>query len=275
MGKAVRTQIKFLMGQKSAILVFSVLMVVMLRNFTENVLTFRGYDVISMYHPMKLLTLSFNKTIYNAESAIILIQIVPLLLCLPAALSLAKEQLTGQSVLMVARLGQKVYLWSKVISVFLVTAIVFTLPFLLEIILNCISFPLNATGDFYNLNAYEERLLASETLYQLPWLYQFSPYLYAVVCTMLFGVFVGILAAATITLSALVKVRFRVLLLLPSFLLLQLTLYLGGEGTTNWYNYTLFFNDVNRNTTFFAVLMGTLVTFILVGTTIASRKDEL
>lgn len=275
MGKAVRTQIKFLMGQKSAILVFSVLMVVMLRNFTENVLTFRGYDVISMYHPMKLLTLSFNKTIYNAESAIILIQIVPLLLCLPAALSLAKEQRTGQSVLMVARLGQKVYLWSKVISVFLVTAIVFTLPFLLEIILNCISFPLNATGDFYNLNAYEERLLASEALYQLPWLYQFSPYLYAVVCTMLFGVFVGILAAATITLSALVKVRFRVLLLLPSFLLLQLTLYLGGEGTTNWYNYTLFFNDVNRNTTFFAVLMGTLVTFILVGTTIASRKDEL
>ena len=57
-GKAVRTQIKFLIGQKSFALVFSVLMVVMLRNFIENVLTFRGYDVISLYHPMKMLALS-------------------------------------------------------------------------------------------------------------------------------------------------------------------------------------------------------------------------
>lgn len=78
-GKAVRTQIKFLIGQKSFALVFSVLMVVMLRNFIENVLTFRGYDVISLYHPMKMLALSFNKTVYNAESAIVLIQVVPLL----------------------------------------------------------------------------------------------------------------------------------------------------------------------------------------------------
>ena len=172
-GKAVRTQIKFLIGQKSFALVFSVLMVVMLRNFIENVLTFRGYDVISLYHPMKMLALSFNKTVYNAESAIVLIQVVPLLLCLPAALSLAKEQRTGQSVLMSARLGRKVYLWSRVISVFVVTTIVFSLPFLLQIVLHCVSFPLNATGDFYNYNAYEEELLASEALYQLPWLYQF------------------------------------------------------------------------------------------------------
>ena len=243
-GKAVRTQIKFLIGQKSFALVFSVLMVVMLRN-------------------------------YNAESAIVLIQVVPLLLCLPAALSLAKEQRTGQSVLMSARLGRKVYLWSRVISVFVVTTIVFSLPFLLEIVLNCVSFPLNATGDFYNYNAYEEELLASEALYQLPWLYQFSPYLYAVVCTVFFGVFFGIWAAATTTLSALVKVRFQVLLLLPSFLLLQLTLYTGESGTTNWYNYVFFFNDINRNTTFFVVLMGILVTFVLIGTTVASRKDEL
>ena len=274
-GKAVRTQIKFLIGQKSFALVFSVLMVVMLRNFIENVLTFRGYDVISLYHPMKMLALSFNKTVYNAESAIVLIQVVPLLLCLPAALSLAKEQRTGQSVLMSARLGRKVYLWSRVISVFVVTTIVFSLPFLLEIVLNCVSFPLNATGDFYNYNAYEEELLASEALYQLTWLYQFSPYLYAVVCTVFFGVFFGIWAAATTTLSALVKVRFQVLLLLPSFLLLQLTLYTGESGTTNWYNYVFFFNDINRNTTFFVVLMGILVTFVLIGTTVASRKDEL
>ena len=279
-GKAVRTQIKFLLGQKGFALVFLVLMGVMLLNFTQNVREFQGYDVISMYHPMKLLTLSYNKAIYRADNAMLLIQLVPLLICLPAALSLAGEQQPGQSVLLIARLGTKTYLWSKVTAVFVVTTLAFALPFLLEVVLNCISFPLEATGDFYNFNAYDPQRLTMESLYQLPGLYQLSPYLYAVVCTLLFGAFAGLLAAATVTLSALVRVRFRVLLLLPVFLLLQLTNYVGANGTTSWYNYILFFGEIvwgesTRNTPFFLALIAILTAFTLIGTALAARKDCL
>lgn len=273
--KAARVQIRFLIEQKISALVFLVLLILMLFNFRENVMDFRGYDVISMYHPMKLLTLSFNKTAYRADSAMMLIQLTPLLVCLPAAMSLDKERQTGQSVLIIARVGGKIYLWSKVIAVFVVTAVVFSLPFLLEIMLNCISFPLGATGDFYNLNAYEPQRLASEALYQLTWLYRLSPYLYAVAGTLLFGSFAGLLSAATVTLSALVRVKFRVMLMIPVFLLLQLTLYLGGDGSKSWYNYVLFFNDTTRSTLFFVVLVFALAVFTLVGTSIASRKDWL
>ena len=191
--RALRVQIQFLLGQKGFALVFLILMGVMLLNFTENVLEFRGYDVISMYHPMKLLTLSYNKAIYRADNAMLLIQLVPLFICLPAALSLAGEQQTGQSVLLTARLGSKTYLWSKVTAVFVVTTLAFAVPFLLEIGLNCVSFPLDATGDFYNGHAYSQQIQDSEAMYQMLGLYRLSPYLYAVVCTLLFGAFAGLL----------------------------------------------------------------------------------
>lgn len=274
-GKAVRTQIKFLLGQKGFALVFLVLMGVMLLNFTQNVREFQGYDVISMYHTMKLLTLSYNKAIYRADNAMLLVQLAPLLICLPAALSLAGERQTGQSVLLTARLGSKTYLWSKVTAVFVVTTLAFALPFLLEIVLNCVSFPLEAVGDFTHTNVYEPQRLAEEALYQLARLYQLSPYLYAVVCTLLFGAFAGLLAAATVTLSALVRVPFRVLLLLPAFLLLQLTNFLGTNGTTAWYSFVLFFSDARRNTPFFLVLIAILAAFTLIGTALAARKDCL
>ncbi len=280
-GRAVQTQIKFLLGRKGFALVFLILMGVMLLNFTGNVLDFRGYDVISMYHPMKLLTLSYNRTYYDQSNTMLLIQLVPLLICLPAALSLAGERQTGQSVLLTARLGSKTYLWSKVTAVFVVTTLAFALPFLLEIGLNCVSFPLEATGDFGNDHAYDLGRLTEESLYQLAWLYQLSPYLHAVVCTLLFGAFAGVLAAATVTLSALVRVPFRVLLLLPAFLLLQLTNFLGTNGTTSWYNFVLFHGgvlwgvDTTRNTPFFLALIAVLAAFTLIGTALAARKDCL
>ena len=273
--RALRVQIQFLLGQKGFALVFLILMGVMLLNFTENVREFRGYDVISMYHPMKLLTLSYNKAIYRADNAMLLIQLVPLFICLPAALSLAGEQQTGQSVLLTARLGSKTYLWSKVTAVFVVTTLAFAVPFLLEIGLNCISFPLNATGDFYNGHAYSQQIQDSEAMYQMLGLYRLSPYLYAVVCTLLFGAFAGLLAAATVTLSALVRVPFRILLLLPVFLLLQLTNYLGENDTTAWYSFALFFHDGSRNSPFFLALIAILVVFTLAGTALAARKDCL
>lgn len=273
--KAVRAQIKFLMGQKQFAIVFLALLALMLLNFTQNVLDFRGYDVISMYHPMKLLTLSYNKAVYESENALLLVQLVPLLVCLPAALSLAQERQTGQAVLIAARLGGKIYLWSKAVAVFVVTMAAFSLPFLLEILLNCISFPLAATGDFFNASAYARQRLVVEAFYQMAWLYRLSPYLYAVAGTLIFGCFAGLLAAATVTLSALVRMRFQVLLMLPAFLLLQITAFLGENGSTSWFRFLMIFNGESRNTPFFFALVLALLGFTLAGTAIATKKDWL
>lgn len=273
--KATRAQIKLLLFQWGALLAFGLLLALMLNNFVENVLEHQGTEVVLMYHPMKLLSLSHDKTNYKADTMMLLVQLVPLLICIPAALSLAKEQHTGASVLMASRLGSRTYLFSKVTAVFVVTTLVFSLPFLLEIVLNCFSFPLKATGDLANWTIYDDEYIQTTQHFLLYPLYRLSPYLYAVVETIRFGATMGLLAAATLTLSALVRVKFRVLLLLPPFLLLQLSTYLSQYGNVYWANYVTLFHGEPRNDLAYGIAVVVLLVFVILGTLYASRKDWL
>lgn len=273
--KATRAQIKLLLFQWGALLAFGLLLALMLNNFVENVLEHQGTEVVLMYHPMKLLSLSHDKTNYKADTMMLLVQLVPLLICIPAALSLAKEQHTGASVLMASRLGSRTYLFSKVTAVFVVTTLVFSLPFLLEIVLNCVSFPLNATGDLANWTIYDDEYIQTTQHFLLYPLYRLSPYLYAVVETLRFGATMGLLAAATLTLSALVRVKFRVLLLLPPFLLLQLSAYLSQYFDVYWANYVTLFHGEARNDLVYWAAVAVLLAFVVLGSLYASRKDWL
>ena len=273
--KATRAQIKLLLFQWGALLAFGLLLALMLNNFVENVLEHQGTEVVLMYHPMKLLSLSYDKTNYKADTMMLLVQLVPLLICIPAALSLAKEQHTGASVLMASRLGSRTYLFSKVTAVFVVTTLVFSLPFLLEIVLNCVSFPLKATGDLANWTIYDDEYIQTTQHFLLYPLYRLSPYLYAVVETIRFGATMGLLAAATLTLSALVRVKFRVLLLLPPFLLLQLSAYLSQSQYFDvyWANYVTLFHGEARNDLVYWAAVAVLLAFVILGTLCASKKD--
>ena len=271
--KATRAQIKLLLFQWGALLAFGLLLALMLNNFVENVLEHQGTEVVLMYHPMKLLSLSYDKTNYKADTMMLLVQLVPLLICIPAALSLAKEQHTGASVLMASRLGSRTYLFSKVTAVFVVTTLVFSLPFLLEIVLNCVSFPLKATGDLANWTIYDDEYIQTTQHFLLYPLYRLSPYLYAVVETIRFGATMGLLAAATLTLSALVRVKFRVLLLLPPFLLLQLSTYLSQYFDVHWANYVTLFHGEARNDLVYWAAVAVLLAFVILGTLCASKKD--
>lgn len=273
--KATRTQIKLLLSQWGALLVFGLLLALALNNFVENVLEFQGTDALLMYHPAKLLSLSYNRSYYMADTMMILVQLVPLLICIPAALSLSKEQHTGESVAMVARLGARTYLCSKITAVFVVTALVFSVPFFIELALNCISFPLKGTGDLGNGNIYAPEYIKAAKNFLFYPIYRISPYLYTVVGILHFGLVMGLLAAATTTFSALVRVKFRVVLLLPVFLFLQLSSYLSAYSPVYWANYVTLFHGEGRNDLVYGVVILALLVFVLVGTLCASRKDWL
>ena len=257
--KATRTQIKLLLFQWGALLAFGLLLALALNNFMQNVEEYQGTDVVLMYHPMKLLSLSYNMAYSNGGTLILLMQLVPLLICIPAALSLAQEQHSGASVLMASRLGGRTYLLSKVTAVFVVTALVFSLPFLLEIVLNCVSFPLKATGDLANLKIYEPEYIESTKNFLLYPLYRLSPYLYAVVETIRFGATMGLLAAATLT----------------PFLLLQLSTYLSQYFDVHWANYVTLFHGEARNDLVYWAAVAVLLAFVVLGSLYASRKDWL
>ena len=271
--RAVREQCAHLLLSKGALATFALLLVLIILSFAENVNEFRGYDRVSMYHPMKMLLLSYNRTFYNATFALLLIQLFPLVVCLPSGLSLVNEQHNGEAVLAVSRLGSRTYIWSKLTAVFITNFVVFTLPFLIEIVLNCLSFPLDAIGDFSGANTYSKEFQDVVDGYLLSGLYAVSPYLYAVVCTLGLGVFAGLLAAVTISISAVIKVKYAVTLILPAFLFLEATVYLGlGTG---WYKYIMFFNEEHGPACVALIFLLLAVALTVFSAECFSRKDSL
>lgn len=266
--------VKFLLGKTSSKITFFSLFLVMLLNFVSNVLYFRGYDVIAMFHPMNILSLSYDRTAHNAGTALLLVQLLPLLVGWPAGLALAADRGLGADTMLVARLGRKLYVTSKLTAVFIATAIVFSVPFLLEIVLNCLSFPLTATGNLARIDAFDSDYAEMLGNYLCPWLYRFSPYLAAVLGTIGFGLFAGLLACVTASLSLFVRIRFRVFLLLPVFILLYAITSLESIELA-WYNYIFFFSDAPKIPLYWFSLCAALVCFCVAAAWYGCRKDCL
>jgi len=278
--KATLTQTNFMLKQKETLVVFYVLLIQVLGNFISNVLTFQGIDIIQMYQPMKLLLLSYNRVNYNADATLLFIQLYPILVVLPAGFALCKEQQSGQEVLMIARLGQLTYNFSKLIAAFCATMIVFTMPFMIELLLNCIAFPLTATGDMTNMDIYEPNYIQAVHRYLMSGLYIQSVYIYTIIGTLFMGIVSGILASFTVAFSSIVRVKYRIILFLPVFVLLYATIYLQNIlpswiPTIKWYDYLLLFNDEPKSYLFLLTGLLALVFFSFITILLSSRKEQL
>ena len=218
--------------------------------------------------------MSYDRTAHNAGTALLLVQLLPLLVGWPAGLALAADRGLGTDTMLVARLGRKLYVTSKLTAVFIATAIVFSVPFLLEIVLNCLSFPLTATGNLIRIDAFDSDYADIIGNYLCPWLYRFSPYLAAVLGTIGFGLFAGLLACVTASLSLFVRIRFRVFLLLPVFILLYAITSLESIELA-WYNYIFFFSDAPKIPLYWFSLCAALVCFCVAAAWYGCRKDCL
>lgn len=278
--KATISQTNFLLRKKEAICVFYMLFIMVLINFISNVQYFQGRDIVEMSQPMKLLLLSYNRTELNATNTLLLIQLYPFLVVFPAGFSLARDYQLGTQVFLVSRLGNATYQISKYLSVFLATMIIFTVPFLLEIFLNCISFPMSATGDLSNLSIYDGAYRNAVDKYLMRDIYLYSPYLYAVIGTLFFGVVSGLFGVFTVAVSSFIRIKYNVFLFLPVFILLNLSSILAGRypkeaPSIKWYDYILLFNDEGKNIAFLIAGIFMLVLFSIVTVNISERKDCL
>lgn len=275
--KATKEQTFFLLKKKSSIFVFYVLLIMVLINFVSNVLEFSGRDVTHMYHSMKILLLSYNRVNYQGDATLVLIQLYPLLVVLPAGFSLAKEYQSGQDVYMISRLGHRNYIFSKLLSAFLATMLIFVTPFLLELVLNCLSFPSEASGDMTNWTAYDENYLRYVRNYLVSGLYFYSPYLYALLATLLFGIVSGVLGMFSVAVSALVRIKYNIFLFLPVFVFLNGTVILANLFSENaasirWYDYFFMFSDKPKNFLLFVFVVLVMILFS-VGSVAGCRKD--
>lgn len=272
--KATIAQTKFILKRKEAVCVFLILFIMMLANFIGNVLDFQGSYISEMCHPMRPLLLSYDRTNRNADNTLLLLQIYPLLVPYAAGFSLAREYQRGTDVFLVSRLGSFSYHVSKYLSVFLATMIVFTAPFMMEIVLNCVSFPLSAAGNMASLDYYDPEYRAGVEQYFMKELYLYSPYLYAIAGTVFFGAVSGLFGVFTAAVSSLKRVKYLVFLFLPVFVGLNLSTILGSSESM-WLDHLLLFDERVRNRGVFAAVLIAIVLFSAGTVCINKRRDRL
>ncbi|SEN56707.1 hypothetical protein SAMN04488134_101373 [Amphibacillus marinus] len=273
---SIKMQLSVLWERKTATIIFALLMVLVLVNFFSNVLTYQGRDVLDMYHPMKLLTFSTW-----SEFSYYLRQYYPLLVVIPAGFSLFADHQLNQFIFIQTRIGSKAYYWGKIVTVFLVTFCVFTLPFLIEIGLNMLAFPTHAVGDPSNLGILDQVYLNTISTLFFPIIKQ-SVYAYAFIFTLFVGVISGILSIFTVSVSAF-RIKFKVLLFLPVYLLLHFTAYLKQlvptiNFDTNYFFYLVMHEpvrNVKANSIAIAIFMLITVCTSLLIFLMKMNKDAL
>lgn len=256
--KIIKHQTLFMLRQNIALMVFYILLAIVFLNFGSNVLTFQGRDIIDMYHPAKMLVLSYDQVYDNIDIMLLLIQLYPILIVCPAGFTLLSEKKRKTDCVLITRIGSIQYYLGKTIAAFFVTMIVFTIPFLIEFGLNCVSFPLAASGDFVDLNCYSPDYIKLTSNYMYSTLFHMNSYLYTFVGILFWGVTSGIIGMFTVALSGIISFRFKILLFLPVYILLNIPAYMPKitdklPFVVNWYNYIFLFDDHVKNNVFFIV----------------------
>lgn len=258
-------QCLFALRQKKAIVTFYILLGLVLLNYVINMFEFQGTDLVEMYHPARLLLLSFNRTYDSADGALLFVQLYPVLVVLPSGFMLLSEKNRKEDVLIIERVGASRYYWCGMASAFIVTAAVFTVPFLLELLLNCVSFPIAATGDFWGDNLYDPTYIGMTRQYLFSGIYAWNPYVYAVAGILFFGIFSGILGMFTAALSVVLDIRYKILLFLPVFILLNIHPYVSKSMkpafSIRWFDYVMLFDDLQKSD---VLVIGFLLSLLVV-----------
>lgn len=222
--QSICSQMNIMLQKKTAILAFYIILGLVFCNYIVNVLHYRGYDVNEMYQPVKLLLLSEENI--TVPFGTYFMQIYPILVVLPAGFSLAADRQLNTTTFLSARVGVKNYFIGKVIAAFFTAFIIFSVPLLLEVLLNYLSFPKGAMGNLLNMNIYSDEYTNIVKHYPFYKIYVTHPYLYAIGWICLVGGTGGMLNVITIAISTF-RIPYKVLLFLPVYFILQGMYWIG------------------------------------------------
>jgi hypothetical protein len=274
--QSTKMQIKSILHQKGVFVALCILFLFVFLNFFSNVYKYNGKDIIDMYFPMKLLLLSD----ISGALSFYFFQYFPLLVILPAGFSYLNDRDSREIYYIQSRVGIKAYYKGKISAVFLVNFFVFTIPFLLEMLLNCIAFPIQATGDLSNIDVYEEVYIKVVERYFFHNIYVVNPYLYTFLFILFFGILSGILIVFINAISMFPRIKYKILLFLPIYLLfngfgLLKMLNPSINVSTNYFDYMGIFDDCPKSGKGFIIVIILLIVIPMGITLIKSRKDSL
>ena len=194
--KSVKMQISYNLRRKPVMGIFFLLLFLVVFNYISNMIYYNGLDATQMFSPVKLSALSS----WTASSFYLML-FYPLLLVVPMACGFFNEKNVRVLNYIQSRVGIRNYFYAKQITVFVITFLLFTIPFLLELLIYRIVIPLSANGDPSNIE-YWQTIEGDRNLF-LSSIYYFSPYLYTVLSIFIFGLVTGIFSVFNFSVTTL------------------------------------------------------------------------
>lgn len=97
---------------------------------------------------------------------------------------------------------------------------------------------------------------------------------------LLFGLFSGLMGAFSVAISPLYRVKFRITVLLPAFLLLNLSVHAPAvfrnmEGSVSWNVFMMLHEDAEKNVPVFVIALVLITVGSVSAILWASRRDQL
>ncbi|WP_288886672.1 hypothetical protein [uncultured Eubacterium sp.] len=269
--KSIKMQLLHILKSKSAVLVFFVLMYAVGSNFIINM--HRNHDILyvsQMFDITKVLTLSDW-----SNAGYYIMQYYPLLVVIPTASIYISDKKSGMDIYITSKVGKKDYFLGKMISVFLATFIIFTIPFLTELILSCICFDVSSVGDPSRFQYFQTIIDDGKIVFG--WLYVKNKFMYASMWIMVFGLVSAILATFNFAITLLPVFKYRITTFFPIYFLLHIVNMIGKNININYTTYYHFilrmFGSAKRNYHVYAyfLLMLLVASVILVCYVIRNR----
>ena len=270
---SIKMQMLELIRRKTSVFVYIILLFSVIINFFFNMMEFREIQYVSqMFDFSKVLTLSTWSPV-----SYYLMEYLPILIVIPTACSCLNDRHTRIHVYIISKSGKRSYWYGKLIAVFGITFLIFTIPFVLEVGLSCLCFDLNSMGDPSGFGFHQT--IESDGQYFLSNLYFSNRVIYSIVCIVMFGIVAGCLAMWNVAVTSIPIFKYKIFTFFPIYILLFAITFvekiLQSTFTMNYFLILRMFESVKVNYLGVVVfLLGiSAMTFLLIEYRI--RKEEI
>lgn len=264
MATKIITDTKYILNKNLSIIVLYINIFFSLANFINNVKV--NYDRIyisEMYEISKLLLLSD----WSAFGFFYMI-IFPLIVVLPTYSLIMNDIKSGMKSYIIVRANNYFF---RIVSVFISTFILFFFPLFIEWLLSIICFEVSANGDPSNFPYY---ITANEyIIYPLSRIYSWNKLFYSLLWIIIFSCICGVFAVINLSISTILKFKYRIFAMLPVYLMLNCVSALDSVNkrgyTYNYINMLRMFSYGKKN----YLISTVVIIFILIISIILFVKD--
>lgn len=230
--RSIKMQMSTILNSKSVIIVYFILLGAVFFNFYNNMGLFKNGDVTQMMDPYKLSSIStWTKVRFY------LMQFYPLLLVFPTATFYFDDKNSQIDYYIQSRVGMRNYIFSKAVAVFIITFILFSFPFVMEVLIYSIVVPLSAQGDPSGFQYFQT--IETNNLFFMSSLYYFNEVIYTIISILVFSLATSVLALFNFSLTTIKHFRFRVFTFFPIYLLFYIIIIISSyckiRFTTNYF----------------------------------------